>query len=292
MEYSDFLRKNIARAQKKWETLHKYVYWENRLDDISPDQKIYRIESIDNFLCNLEQRQLYFKYPGAWKDIFDGAFVRTPIFFKQNGITVDQAYNRNYFCQCWSCEEQDVLWKLYSQDCKGIMIVSTVDKVMNSIWNRRDDFIHTKRYVGGVIYFPASEMQKEDFIEGIFKTFLNLTYSSGRGIAQTFLFKPDHLTHEKEIRFIVKEENKMNMDYSMVNMFGEPKDFIDKVLIDPRASNSSTDEILSRIKNYGLRVEKSLLSAETINSLDVSGISQISKDGFGLPKGYVFTKAQ
>ena len=159
------LDKILEEARKKQEMLKKYVYWLNRLTTISPDQKIYRIEPVDNFLFNIKQKKLYFKYPGAWQDIFDGAFVRTPIYFLKDGIRAGQAYKDTYFCQCWSGEEQEIMWKLYSKDCRGVMAVSTVDKMMNLVWNRSTQFMHTMRYVGDVIYCPVNEMRDTRFFE-------------------------------------------------------------------------------------------------------------------------------
>jgi hypothetical protein len=79
------LREMIEKKQK---IINRCQYYLNNLNSVRPEQTTYRIESFSCFLNNIENSRLYFAWPGKWEDIFDGAFVRTPIYFEKGDILV------------------------------------------------------------------------------------------------------------------------------------------------------------------------------------------------------------
>jgi hypothetical protein len=267
-------------------------YYKNKLNDINPAQAIFRIEPFNCFLDNLAMKQLHFAWPGKWDDIFDGAFVRTPVYFKQGNIHVtDQSYSRDYFCQCWSCKELEVMWKLFSlPPYESVMYVSTVGKVMSKIWDNES----CGKYVGLAEYRPIENMRKEYFFQTEFNSSCYVFIETG--MAQTFLFKPDTLSYEKEIRFIarkkIEKDHQKERSHLMVDVLGKLYDHIDKILIDPRAGKSFEQGVHNALQVYKLdgRVERSTKSNESIENANVSDFYQSSKDNYGLPEKYVFNK--
>lgn len=287
----NFLQNLVAEKQQEQEVINAYPYLRNCLNAVSPDQKIYRIESFDNFLTNLTQKQLYFKCPEAWKDDkFDGVFVRTPIHFSQTGTQANHGYKRDYFCQCWSCEEMEVMWKLKSPEYKGIMIVSTVDKVMRQIWDMVPEPI--QRYVGRVQYCPIEQIKSKYFFADKLGDFYDMVQSSGHGIATTFLFKPDSLSHENEVRFVIYEKQNEDEppDHILVPA-PEPKDYIDKIIIDPRAIPDFEKFVRSSLSKYPWlteNIQRSMKDPCTVNEVPLSEYYKKADDRYGLPSEYIF----
>lgn len=264
-------------------------YYKNNLNDVEPEQTIYRIEPFDCFMSNVKNNQLYFAWPGKWKDIFDGAFVRTPVYFEKGNVLANHAYRQDYFCQCWSYEELESMWKLLSlKPYETVMIVSTVDKIMRQIWTDES----CGKYVGTVIYRPVDNMRKEGFFQSEFKASCNVFNETG--MAQTFLFKPDSLLHEREIRFITRmkaEQGQQKKDDDIeVGVSNKPRDYIDRILIDPRASKTFEIKTRNALSQYGLIVKRSNKNQKTIEDTDINEFYQPSKNNYGLPRKYVFSE--
>ncbi|MGD0077985.1 MAG: hypothetical protein ABSB91_05075 [Sedimentisphaerales bacterium] len=276
------------KIKERQAIINQCPYHKNKLNDVRPEQTIYRIERFNYFLDNVKNKQLYFSWPGRkeWKDIFDGVFVRTPIDVKKGDIVgARQSYDRDYFCQCWSCEELEIMWNLLSKNpYETVMIVSTTDKIMRQIWT--DEFCG--KYVGLVEYHPIVDMRKEDFFQSVLGQSWEVFNETG--MARTFLFKPDSLSYEKEDRFIarMKVGHGQQKEGITVCISGQPQDYIDRILVDPRTSEAFESEVRKALSKYGLIVERSNKNRKDIEDSVISSYYQKSKDNYGLPKTYVF----
>lgn len=267
--------------------INQCPYYKNKLNHIRPEQQIYRIEPFVRFTDNISNKRLSFTLPKVWQDTFDGAFVRTPVYFEQGKVSANHAYRQDYFCQCWSYEELESMWKLLSPNpYETVMIVSTVDKIMRQIWTDES----CGKYVGIVEYQPVENMRKESFFQSEFKA--SCYVFNEIGMAKTFLFKPDSLSYEKEIRFItrMKAEQEQQKERIMVCISSQPIDYIDKILVDPRASETFESEVRGALSQYGLIVERSNKNKKTIEDTDINEVYQPSKNNYGLPRRYVFSE--
>jgi len=280
-------------VEEKQAIINSCPYYKNKLNKVKPEQTIYRIECFDCFLDNVKNNQLYFAWPGKWKDkggdIFDGAFVRIPIYFRKGNILANHAYRQDYFCQCWSCKESETMWKQYSKKPdENVMIVSTVDKVMKQIWTDES----CGKYVGMVKYRPVENIRKENFFQSEFNASCNIFNEIG--MAQTFLFKPDNLSYEREVRFIARmkaeQEQQKERDSILVNILSKPHDFIDKILIDPRASRTFEIKARNALSQYCTTVERSSRSQKAIEEADISMFYKANENNYGLPEKYSFTE--
>jgi hypothetical protein len=272
-------------AEDRQAIINQCPYYKNKLNDVRPEQQIFRIESFDRFINNIRNRELSFTWPGGWQDIFDGVFVRTPVYFKKDDIEAIQDYSQDYFCQCWSYEELEIMWKMWSLcPYETVMIVSTIDKIMRQIWTDEA----CGKYVGMIEYHPIDNMRKEEFFHSVFGQSWNLFNETG--VAQTFLFKPDGLSHEKEVRFVtqIKTEEGQKKDNIMVCISGQPRDYIDKILVDPRASGTFENEVREALSQYGLIIERSSKNRKNIEGAVVNSYYEKSTDNYGLPSRYVF----
>jgi Protein of unknown function (DUF2971). len=210
------------------------------------DKLIFRIEHFRDFLANINSNQLFFRHPSEWEDPYDSVFVRSRIQFP-DGLLAIQDYAKDYFCQCWSSEHTERMWRQYSKDAKSVMLVSTVGKIMNEIW--KDD---AHCFVGKVMYFPLEEIKKDNFFESIFGHYGNIICS--HGIAQTFLLKDDSYQYEEEVRFIVWEKGGCGRDSIVVNC--KLQNIIKKVIVDPRADNTFFEMVQGTLKQFNLDVQR------------------------------------
>lgn len=239
-----------------------HPYLENILNfDISLlENKIFRIERFSNLSENLKQNQLSFSHPEEWPDIFDSIFVRTPV--KIGGLLVDQAYKDHYFCQCWNTKGNELMWSLYSaKECHdgqdewaGIMLESSIGRIMRSIWDSSDRMIRLKRYVGEMEYCPIGELMNEHFFAG--RLGGGIVDPSGRRIARTFLYKRDFFSYENEVRFIACEKNGVKRNRVNIKAALAPRDYINRVFVDPRASDAFFRKAKGVFREYGLEAER------------------------------------
>jgi hypothetical protein len=250
-----WIQEELMRIKEKQEILKRYPYYENLLFNLSPEQEIFRLEKLEHLENNLENNRLYFCNPVVWHedDPYDSIIIMTP-FETFDGLAF-QDYRDEYFGQCWSANQQDVMWRLYPKDEKRVMIISKVNKIMDRIWNESNAFMRSWIWAGKIIYISLLELQDENLL-------VKYNYfpydSSAKGIAQLLLLKHDFFKHEKEVRFIVWDKNSKGKEGTFVKIREgyHLKDCIDKVLIDPRADDSFFEETKNKLNKYNFNVER------------------------------------
>lgn len=210
------------------------------------EKPIFRIERFKNFLENIKRGQLFFRHPREWEDPYDSVFVRSKIKFPDS-ITASQSYAKDYFCQCWSTKHTERMWRQYSQskDGIGIMMVSTIGRIMQKIWQN-----NCTRFVGKVQYFPIQTIKSPDFLEKIFGHYTRMFKT--KGIAETFLLKDDSYQYEEEVRFIVIERGDDDREHVMISC--DLKDVVQEVVVDPRADDF--EKVCQECQRFGLTIRR------------------------------------
>lgn len=257
-DYRKDIEERLRSKREELDREQKYPYLRNLLsDDISPDQPVFRILPFKHLVPNLIRQDHYFSHPKSWKkdDPYDSIFLRVPIELP-DGTLANHSYGTDYFCQCWSTDSQSAMWRLYSQDLEGVMLISTVDKVMRSLWDPNDSEVHLKRYVGRAIYKPLSDLQDEFFFQKVFSGHMDLFVASGFGLIQTLLFKDEFFQHEKEIRFIAKAKGDGKQLGVMIPSLVPGKGYIDKVLVDPRTDDVFLQKVRKELDPFGVETER------------------------------------
>ena len=239
-EIEKCIKDNLERIEKEREMpwLKDYI----SVSEEFSEKQIFRIERFENFLENIKEKQLFFRHPSKWEDPYDSVFVRSKIKFP-DGTTAFQSYAKDYFCQCWSTKHTERMWRQYSQSMDGIMMVSTIRRIMQKIWQN-----NCTRYVGKVQYFPIEAIKSPDFLEKQFGHYVDMF--NPNGIAKTFLFKDDSYQYEEEVRFIVMEQGKDDRGHVMISC--DLKDVIQEVVVDTRTS----DEFFENVRQVGLTTRR------------------------------------
>ena len=222
---------------------------DNVLNELSVTERIFRIIKIEHLEQMLNDNVSWFASPYKWPDQFDSLFLRSKAILsngKDPVLIASHGYSDNYFCQCWCKKEgeSDAMWRIYSPSNENVMIVSTVDKVFDSIWNTEDEFIDINTFCGQVKYVRKWEIEnKRYYVDSIANPMI--PDSNGTNIAKSILVKLDAYKHEEEVRFIVRNETVKHVGNKGILLpHVKPiKDIIDMIIIDPRNKGDSIQKV-------------------------------------------------
>lgn len=196
--------------------------------NIEPDQKIYRYMSLKKFMHFIETNKTFFTRLSSWDDTWEAPTMKLPTQFTNGQIAVPQySGEMDLFAQCWtSKEESDAMWRIYSSSKDGIRIGTTAKKF--------------ELLQGGINHYVIERVfYYKKLIEGA--NYINES-SSIMKIIRGGLIKRDAFEHEEEVRVIFlnqprivdkcakDEDNYFELDLNA-------KDFIDEIVIDPRAED-------------------------------------------------------
>lgn len=230
----------------------------------SPDKesiKIWRFMDFTKFVSLLDQKSLYFTEFRKFEDPLEGTFPdgnrketlellekafegnqamldhihkENPIDFTQKGLH-EMGY---YYINCWHENEYEsaAMWKLYSDQEKGIAIQSTFKNLKNCFCKFERDVA-----VGEVDYLNYNEDSipiKNEII-----------------IYQPYMHKRKSFVHENEVRAVVyiRKNEIENADgiYVPVSL----NRLIEKIYVSPRSSEWFLDLVKSITKKYKLNKE-------------------------------------
>lgn len=211
-------------------------------------QHLYRIISFEYLVEILEKKQLYFSSPYSWDDPFE--------------TQLKHPYSNQIYAQCWCSKGvSDAMWRIYSPDRLGVRIKTTHEKLKYQL-EKATAGKKSKFKIKSVSYIPESEL-------------INLTESIADDLYQKFqiakaiepLFhKRLAFKHEYEVRAVIYSTEKIAADLSLgINLDINPDDFIETVLIDPRANETYVRAFKYYLKeklNFKGRVEKSQLYSQ------------------------------
>ena len=244
--FKDIIKEKAASIRKMGDVPWK----DNILTKINIKNRIFRIIKFDYLLSALKSNKTSFSHPKSWSDPYDSIFIQSDVKLC-NGALARQAYKNNYFVQCWCYQnfESDAMWRIYSsqnnmQEYDGVMILSTPEKIMNSLWVSKVVPKNENLFLGKIQYIPKSKFKDSKF----FANFFNASrFPLSEKLATTLLLKTNAYKHENELRFIVEEEVKSYKPRIELNHNIPFSNIIDKIIIDPRASRKFRKEVKSRI---------------------------------------------
>jgi len=204
-------------------------------DSLTDNTKIYRYIDLSQFLSFIETKKTFLTKVSDWPDPWELPSNQIPI--QRDGGKLEyplHSHMDDMYGQCWTLEGySDALWRIYSQQNEGIMLQTSVKKfkLMEKI---------KFGMVAPVIYFDDLLKTLNDIKE------INWPQNF---FIEGFL-KRKAFEHEKEVR-ILTSNDKMCIGTRIksckrIEIDLNPIDFIEDVIIDPRAS----DWYVSTIKNY------------------------------------------
>lgn len=194
------------------------------------DEPIYRVFSIERLLEIFTSKALVLVKPSKWDDPFENFILKSKMEFV-DGEQADIAFANQIFGQCWSLlSESDAMWRIYSPDKHGVKVKTTPRKLRDALASQVEHpslsaFIGRVRYESGQ-YLREMVNDRVRMQNKIFDT-------SGRGHAETLLFKREEFSHEREVR-IVYSGSERDAQRDIFPFRIDPFSLIEEIVFDPR----------------------------------------------------------
>jgi hypothetical protein len=225
-----------------------------KTDDKLLDTEIFRVYSLDKFLISLNEKSIHFIKPKYWDDPFEGFFLENTFWRTERGTKVHwipEIDRERFYAQCWTFnKESDFMWRLYAPKKDGIMIRSTIRKIIQYLQGMPNG----EFFIGKVVYHTQNEI-KGKYLQ-IDKSFslLNL-------ILESLLIKRAEFKEENELRLIHFSPDSSTPGDGPIG-FSDPSAFdtfdrllFDEIIIDPRLKKTvynSTKRIIETLGYKGM----------------------------------------
>lgn len=168
-----------------------------------------------------------------WEDVWEAPLRRIPIDSDfEEGKDIYDSYEYNYG-QCWSKNgDSDAMWRIYSPNKDGIMLQTTVKRLVDSI--NLDDSL-----IAPVIYFNDLQEGLSELDEKPYEAHL-----AGA------LLKRKAFIHEEEVRLLLMPSGNGDKMYYEVDV--ETNILIENIILDPRCEKWYLDTIIKYCKRSEL----------------------------------------
>lgn len=206
---------------------------------VKKGKRLYRILDFARAVQIFENKELYFARPSSWDDPYEKILNH----YKKDSI----------FSQCWSLSDvSDAMWRIYSQNGMGVRISTTagkLDEVLKvsaknmevSPWEVKYNYRLEK-----VNYMSPVEVRDE--ASKIADEMLDF-FDIGRAVDMLYI-KRLAFEHENELRATLYFPCDKTLSGKGVTVPINPHEFIDRILLDPRAP----DEVIKAFKYYFKKV--------------------------------------
>lgn len=226
--------------------------------NLSLDESIYRIFSLDKFKKTIKDKKLCLVRPCKWEDPFENFLLNSEGLY--NGKRVGFGNIRDkFYGQCWTKKKEcDGLWRNYKGDePAAIKVKTTVGKLMNQFYDFTSEPHQLSYFIGKVDYVS------DDEIINFFKDEIDMTkFDDGIKFVQTLLKKRLSFAYEEEVRVIFNKPNNIrkidllknnktgvNLDLFFVDI--DPNTLFTEIEFDPWLSLEDSDLLKKEIINLG-----------------------------------------
>jgi len=183
-----------------------------------------------------------------WDDPFEN-FVLNSTGITRQGELFAFGFKDRLYGQCWTLiKDSDALWRIYSPDKQGVRVRTTIGMLYDSLYSSCGEFRDISCFIGKVQYKSQRDLIR--LFEHPGGPGWGVLDPSGRGQAETLMFKRKEFGHEKEVRLVYHNHDE---DYqSDVYQYPcEPTELIDQVTFDPRISDEMFTVFSRHVEEYG-----------------------------------------
>ncbi len=232
----------------------------NNIDDF--DRIIlYKYYSLDSLKYLLQDQKLYINKVSSWDDKYENFFLKCQFSYGNESDTAEKFVN-SIFGQSWTTSpETDALWRIYSQDKKGIRVRTTARKLFDALYIDNESM--SNLWFGKVKY---------DYMSSFIKQIEHIIYKEPRTdkvfeeiLPESEFMKRKEFAHEEEFRAILMlnlEQTAKFQNYKRLAFDINLADFIDEYCFDPRLNKDVCD--LQRIKLVEMGVDSYKITRSTL----------------------------
>lgn len=256
---------------------------------------LYKYMSFEQFVDMIENKRLYLTHIKEWEDTHEGAAIlhEEMQYLKEKGysgklreneqyVLIEDIINRIY-AQSWgkNNSESDAMWRIYSSNRTGVrikvrreMITHEINKIVES------NAIYQCFKEGDVEYIES--MKDIDFSKYYTETKIEDTNITQKNLdcGGLCFYKRDAFRHEEEYRYVLDYEKNRDKEFkidfkniiSSLKSYNYPPviyynieyDYIDEILLDPRAAKYFVETFEAycnnrNLSNYGIVFQQSSL---------------------------------
>ena len=223
-------------------------YENNCIRLIDLETPIFRVFSADRFFETFVSRRLVLFRPHCWDDPFENFLYQVRIESTSGESVSISGLRRRLYGQCWTLhDESDAMWRIYAPNKEGIKVKTTVRKLIEAIYDPKDQFASLRYFIGRVEYAAESELL--NFFANSDRYVATLTDASGRGPVEALLLKRREFEHEQEVRLIYQHSEDVVEDWMIFPM--NPNLLFDEIVFDPRMSVFSVTAFTNYIRSLG-----------------------------------------
>jgi len=208
----------------------------------------------------LNDSRLALVHPEMWKDPFENILMRSRLKNKNGTYTSLKTLRETLFGQCWTAEsESDALWRVYSPDKGAIQVKTSVRKLFDAFWRSANPLAQVSFFIGRVRYITEKELISLLTRPDGFQKWLH--DSTGRGRAESLLFKRKAFSYEDEIRLIYQYPSKKPIKSTVYQFPFLPNNVLEEAVLDPRLTDEEAERTKQEIMSWGymMPIRKSTL---------------------------------
>ena len=226
------------------------------IGNLRPNTRIYRVFPRIRFFELFEQETNTLVQPKLWNDPFENLFLQ-PAVKPLNGDTASFRFHDAVYGQCWTLESRsDALWQIYSKQCDGIRVRTTVGMLIDSLRAANRDVADQNCIIGRVSY--ERDKQLRAFARSMF-----VNHERTEAIARSQLLKRRAFRQENEVRLLYISSRKTREKDRIYRYPLNPLAIFDQVMVDGRVSSKEYAPLKEAIaKRTGFpkrRIKRSLL---------------------------------
>ncbi len=209
---------------------------------------IYRVVTVERLLELFYFKEIVLVKPEKWDDPYENLMLKANCQL-ENGEKISlSGIMKKFYGQCWTLEdENDGMWRIYAPYKNGVIIQTTVKKLLEAIWDSDDINADRKCFIGKVLYEDEKEIK--DIFENIYDNINTIIDPTNYLQALTFFVKRKEFANEKEVRIIYRSDVERDIQRFSV----EPDALIDKVIFDPRMSDNLCKLYHGLIQSLGFK---------------------------------------
>lgn len=241
----------------------KKLHVKHNCFDVDVDCEVFRIFELRHQLPDILNGKFSLVNPAKFEDRYENPLLNW-IFFDENGepLTLNGVV-AHYYVSSWTygSDENPYSWRLYTRDCMGIRIKSTVGKIMNEMLNLNNPFHMLQFHAGTVDYYEKEEIDAW-LSQAHYTDFLD---SLGQKSVSSLMALRNKFSDENEVRFIFGHKPS-NTDNSFADnhitiedgILKHPMNWlrvIDEVVLDPSISEDEFAQTERELRAFGLKCD-------------------------------------
>ncbi|MEG0297553.1 MAG: DUF2971 domain-containing protein [Clostridium sp.] len=215
-------------------------------ENLTFDMKIYRYMSLKEFLFFVEFNKIVLTRVSSWEDTWEAPTLKLPVQFGDEKLIFrNYSVVSNLFAQCWTTKkESDAMWRIYSPTKDGIKVGTSIKKF---------------ELIQGVNYYAIGKIHYYDKLQDALN--FNNELNKLRPMLYDALIKREEFSHEEEVRLITFHAPNNTLDCKQIDdkenhleLNVNVNEFIEEIVIDPRAATYYVDVIKSYCEKSGIKV--------------------------------------